>query len=63
MEVGGQLHGPSDLPSEKEQPVPVRKETEWVPEPVSMLLDKETYLSPVENRTPTFQPIVGRYTD
>jgi hypothetical protein len=51
MEVRGQLHAPTALPSEKELPVPIGQEDEWTSEPVRKQCWREEDPAPTRNRT------------
>jgi hypothetical protein len=51
MEVSGQLHAPSALPSEKDLPLFIEQEAGWAPKPVWKLWRRDKILAPAGTRT------------
>jgi hypothetical protein len=48
-------------PLGKNPHIPIRQETGWTQAPVSMLWNRETFLAPAGNQTPTGQPVACQY--
>jgi len=58
MEMSGQFHTPTILPTGKRPPIPFGEGTGWASEPVWTWCQRQKDPAPVENRTPIIQPIV-----
>jgi hypothetical protein len=57
LDVSGQLHGPTALPTGKQLPVPTGYEAGWAPKPVWRLWKKEKYRPGIEPWPSNPQPV------